>query len=137
MGTPIEIKLVQYIPDLKWETFAVKQSGGGAVVKLHLEGTDLDQEMWLNSGDSAKRSVSSSIGSIAIRQLHDANSTEKYLKDLTNPEAVGIISVRLGDSNSPFEYIANRGKTVAIEGTKYKLTVLEYMPHQLICKQKR
>ncbi|MHC4131575.1 MAG: hypothetical protein ACYSSP_06145 [Planctomycetota bacterium] len=135
MGTPIEIKLVQYIPDLKWETFPVKQSGGGAVVKLHLEGTGLDQQMWLNSGDPARRSVSSSIGSIAIRQLHDANSTEKYLQDLKNPEAVGIISVRLEDSNSPLEYIANRGKTVAIEGTKYRLTVLEYLPHYSIDMQ--
>ncbi|MHC4265885.1 MAG: hypothetical protein ACYSUK_08125 [Planctomycetota bacterium] len=135
MGTPIEVKLVQYIPDLKWETFPVKQSGGGAVAKLHIRGTGIDQEMWLNSGDPARKSISSKIGSISIRQFHDVNAVEKYLQELTKPEAVGIISVQLEDFNSPLEYIANRGETIAIEGTKYRLTVLEYLPHYSIDMQ--
>ncbi|MHC4186651.1 MAG: hypothetical protein ACYSRQ_00515 [Planctomycetota bacterium] len=135
MGTPIEVKLVQYMPDLKWETFPVKHSGGGALAKIHLEGTNLDQQMWLNSSDPPKQSISSKIGSISIRQLHDVNNAEKYLRELTKPEAVGIVSVRLKDSNSPLEFVANLGKTIAVEGTKYKLIVLEYMPHYSIDMQ--
>jgi hypothetical protein len=135
MGTPIEIKLVQYIPDLKWETFPVKQSGGGAVAKLHLEGEGLDQEMWLNSGDPARQSISSKIGGISIRQLHDANAVEQFLRELTNPEAVGIVSVRLADSNLPIEYVAHSGKTINIKKTQYKLTFLEYLPHYSVDMQ--
>jgi hypothetical protein len=37
-GTPIKIWLETYIPDLKWETTAVKHPGGGVAAKLTIEG---------------------------------------------------------------------------------------------------
>lgn len=129
MGTPMQVQLEKYVPDLKWETTAVKHHGGGIVAKLAIEGNGLEQEIWLSSGDPARQSVSSSIGSVAIRQLHDRNTAEKLVRGLVHPRAVGILSVWPEDSNSPLEYVANLAETITIPKSKYKLTVLEYMPH--------
>jgi hypothetical protein len=129
MGTPMQVRLEKYVPDLKWETTAVKHRGGGIVAKLAIEGNGLEQEIWLSSGNPAKQSVSSSIGSIALRQLHDRNTAEKLVRGLVHPRAVGILSVWPEDSNSPLEYVANLAETITIPKSKYKLTVLEYMPH--------
>ena len=129
MGTPMQVRLEKYVPDLKWETTAVKHRGGGIVAKLAIEGNSLEQELWLSSDDPARQSVSSSIGGVAIRQLHDRNTAEKLVRGLVHPRAVGILSVWPEDSNSPLEYVANLAETITIPKSKYKLTVLEYMPH--------
>ena len=129
MGTPIKVRLEKYVPDLKRETTAVKHPGGGIVAKLTIEGDGLEQEIWLSSGDPARQSVSSSIGGVAIRQLHDRNTAEKLVRGLAHPRAVGILSVWPEDSNLPLEYVANLAETITIPKSKYKLTVLEYMPH--------
>jgi len=129
MGTPMQVRLEKYVPDLKWETTAVKHRGGGIVAKLAIEGNGLEQEIWLSSGDPSRQSVSSSIGGVAIRQLHDRNTAEKLVRGLVHPRAVGILSVWPEDSNSPLEYVANLAETITIPKSKYKLTVLEYMPH--------
>jgi hypothetical protein len=129
MGTPIKVRLEKYVPDLKRETTAVKHRGGGIVAKLTIEGNGLEQEIWLSSGDPAKQSISSSIGGVAIRRLHDHNTAEKLVRGLVHPRAVGILSVWPEDSNSPLEYVANLAETITIPKSKYKLTVLEYMPH--------
>ena len=128
-GTPMQVRLEKYVPDLKWETTAVKHRGGRIVAKLAIEGNGLEQEIWLSSGDPSRQSVSSSIGGVAIRQLHDRNTAEKLVRGLVHPRAVGILSVWPEDSNSPLEYVANLAETTTIPKSKYKLTVLEYMPH--------
>ena len=128
-GTPMQVRLEKYVPDLKWETTAVKHRGGRIVAKLAIEGNGLELEIWLSSGDPARQSVSSSIGGVAIRQLHDRNTAEKLVRGLVHPRAVGILSVWPEDSNSPLEYVANLAETITIPKSKYKLTVLEYMPH--------
>jgi hypothetical protein len=128
-GTPIKIWLETYIPDLKWETTAVKHPGGGVAAKLTIEGDGLDQEIWLSSGDLARQSISSSIGGVAIRKLHDPKTAEKLVRGLLGSKAVGILSVWPEDSNLPLEYVANLAETITIPKSKYKLTVLEYMPH--------
>ena len=128
-GTPIKVRLEKYVPDLKRETTAAKHPGGGIVAKLTIEGDGLEQEIWLSSSDPARQSVSSSIGGVAIRRLHDHNTAEKLVRGLINPRAVGILSVWPEDSNSPLEYVANLAETITIPKSKYKLTVLEYMLH--------
>ena len=128
-GTPIKVRLEKYVPDLKWETTAVKHRGGGIVAKLTIEGNGLEQESWLNSGNPARQSISSSIGGVAIRELRDPNTAERLLRGLLGPRAVGILSVWPEDSNSPLEYVANLAETITIPKSKYNLSLLEYMPH--------
>jgi hypothetical protein len=132
MGTPIRVRIEEYVPDLMWETAAVKHLGGGTVAKVTVKGKDLEQEIWLNSADLSRQSMSSSIGGVAIRRLHDPNTAEKLVRELTHPQAVGILSVWPEHSNSPFEYAAKVSDAIAIPNSEYKLTVLEYVPHYSI-----
>jgi hypothetical protein len=131
-GTPIRVKLEQYVPDLAWQTVAVKRSGGGIVAKLAIQGKNLRQDVWLNPDDPARQSISSAIGGIAIKRFRNPETAETLVRELTDPKAVGILSIWLNDSNHPFECVASKGKTITVPGSGYKLTVLEYMPHYSI-----
>lgn len=128
-GTPIEIRLEDYVPDLKWETDAVKHPGGEIAAKLLINGKNLKQDIWLSSGDPARQSISSSIGGITIRRLHDTNSVETLMRGLTDSKAVGILSIWPEDGNQPFECVAKTAETISIPRSKYKVTILKYLPH--------
>ena len=132
MGTPIKIRLEEYLPDLKWETTAVQHRGGGIVAKLTIKGRNLEQVILLSSDEPGRQSISSSLGSVAIRKLNDPNTAETLVRELTHPRAVGILSVWPEDSNQPFEYTAKTKETITIPRSEYKLTVIEYMPHYSI-----
>jgi hypothetical protein len=129
MGTSVKIKLEQYLPDLKWDTVTVEQPGGGVVAKLTVSGTGLNKEMWLDSDDLAKRLISSTIGSVVIRKLHDASTVETMVHELATPEAVGVVSVWSNDSNTPTDYVVSKSGTIEVSNSKHKFKVLEYMPH--------
>jgi hypothetical protein len=43
--TPIEIRLEDYVPDLKWETDAVKHSGGEIAAKLLINGKNVQRQL--------------------------------------------------------------------------------------------
>ena len=128
-GTSIEIRLEDYFPDLKQETNAVKHPGGGIAAKLSIDGTNLKQNIWLSSGDPARQSISSRIGSVTIRRLYDTNSVEKLMRGLTHSRAVGILSIWPEDGSQPFECVAKIAETTRIPGSKYKVTIKEYLPH--------
>jgi hypothetical protein len=130
--TPIEIRLENYVPDLKWETNAVRYPGGEIAAKLSIDGSNLKQDIWLCSGDPAKQSISSRIGTVTIRRLHNAKSFEKLMRGLTHSKAVGILSVRSEDNSQPFECVAKIEETIRIPNTKYKVTILNYLPHYSI-----
>lgn len=128
-ATPIEIRLEDYVPDLKWETNAVKHPGGGIAAKLLIEGTNLKQDIWLSSGDPARQSISSRIGTVTIRRLYNTNSIEKLMQGLTHSRAVGILSILPEDGSRPLEFVAQISETIRIPKTNYKVTIIEYMPH--------
>jgi len=132
MVTPIKIRIQHYLPDLTWETTAVKDDKGGIVAKLTVKGENLKQDIWLSPDDPPRQSISSRIGSVAIKKLHDPNTVEKLLQELIDANAAGIVSVWSGDSNSPLEYAAKSGETIAIPKSKYKLSILDYVPHYSI-----
>jgi len=131
-GTPIEIRLEDYVPDLKWETNAVKHPGGEIAAKLLINGKNLKQDIWLSSGDPARQSISSSIGGVTIRRLHDTNNVETLMRGLTDSKAVGILSIWPEDGSRPFECVAKTAETINIPRSKYKVTILEYLPHYSI-----
>ncbi|MHC4437226.1 MAG: hypothetical protein ACYS3S_07700 [Planctomycetota bacterium] len=134
-GTSIEIRLQDYVPDLKWETNAVRHPGGEIAAELSIEGTNLKQNIWLCSGDPARQSISSRIGTVAIRRFHNTKSVEKLMRGLTHSKAVGILSVRPDDGSQPFEFVAKIEETIRIPNTKYKVTILNYLPHYSIDKE--
>ena len=128
-GTSIEIRLEDYVPDLKWETNAVKHPGGAIAVKVLIEGTNLKQDIWLSSGNPARQSISSRIGTVTIRRLHNTNSVERLMRELADSRAVGILSVWPENGSQPFEFAAKISETTRIPRSNYKVTIVEYMPH--------
>jgi hypothetical protein len=132
MGTPITIKVEQYLPDLTWQSSAVEDANGGIVVKLIAEGKDFEQEIWLSSDEPTRRSMSSTIGGVALRRLNDPNSLENLLRELIDSNGVGILSVWPQEANAPSEYVARAGETIIIPDSKYKVTILRYVPHYSI-----
>lgn len=131
MGTPVKIKLKQYLPDLKWETTAVEHTSGGIVAKLTIKGENLKQDVWLSPNDPARQSITSSIGGVAIKKLYDPNTVKKLLRGLIDANAVGIVSVwpEPEDPNLRLEYVAKPGETLAVPKSKYKLSFLDYVSH--------
>ena len=132
MVTPIKIKLQHYLPDLKWETTAVKDTEGGIVAKLIVKGENLKQDIWLSPDDPPRQSISSSIGGVAIKKLYDPNRIGKLLQELIDANATGIVSIWPEDCNSPFEYVARKGDTIKVPKSRYTLSILDYVPHYSI-----
>lgn len=128
-GTSLKVKIEEYIPDLVWETTAVKYSGEGIAAKLKIKGKDLDQDVWLSSANLAKQSITSSIGGVALKKLYNSASLKNIIKELTNPKVVGVISVWQKEDGLPLEYAVKVNDEIIIPQTGYKLKILQYMPH--------
>ena len=129
MGSPVKIRLMQYLPDLKWDTSIVDDPKGGAVVQIKAKGVNLNQDIWLSSADPARQSISSQVGGIKIVKLHSATAIEKIMKVLTSRKSIGIVSVWDKGSNKPLEYVINTADTINLPSSDYKLKILEYVPH--------
>jgi len=132
MGSPIKIRLMQYLPELKWETSIVEDLKGGAVVQIKARGENLNQNIWLSSANPAKQSISSQVGGIKIVKLHSPKGIEKILRELTSSKSIGIVSVWDNDPNKPLEYVVKTGDTITLPTSDYKLKILEYLPHYSI-----
>lgn len=128
-GTPIEIRIEDYVPNLKWETNAVKYPGQEIAAKLLIEGTNLKQNIWLSSGDPARQSISSRIGSVTIKRLQDTKNAEKLMRGLAHPDAVGVLTFWTKQDKPPFECVAKISETVRVPGSSYKVDILKYLPH--------
>ncbi len=131
-GTSIRVKLEEYLPDLVWETVAVEDPNGDIVAKLAIKGKNMEQDIWLSPGDSARQSISSRVGGVAIRRFHNSDKAEALVRELAHPKTVGILTVWREQGGRPFECVAKVGQKVGIPGSAYKLTVLEYFPHYSI-----
>jgi hypothetical protein len=54
------------------------------------------------------------------------------MRKLKDPKTVGILSIWMGDDNRPFECAARVKETTTLPGSKYKITIAEYVPHYTI-----
>ncbi len=131
MGTPIKVKLEQYLPDMKRETTPVADPNGGPVARLSLRGENLQQDIWLAAREREKQSVSASIGTVAIREL-PGRPEASFLKELTEPEVVGVLAVWLSETSSPLMYTVKLGKAITLPESPWKLSITRYVPHYTI-----
>jgi len=129
MGIPINVKLAEYVPDLKWGFIGEAKAGGGVVAKLTITGEDLKQQMWLGSDDPVRQSISAPIGGVSVQRLYDVNTLSALVEDLPRSKAFGVVWVWPKDSNVPYEFVAAPSRTVEIPKSKYKLSFSQYMPH--------
>lgn len=134
VGTPIKIRLERYLPDVKWETTAADDPNGGPVAKLSLRGESLQQDIWLCARDRERQSISAHIGSVAIREL-PRPPEDALLRELADPEVVGVLFVWLSETDSPLLYTVKPGKTVTLAGSSWKLSIARYVPHYSIDRQ--
>jgi hypothetical protein len=134
MGTPIQVKLERYLPDLQWETTALDDPNGGPAAKLSLRGESLQQEIWLCARDLERQSISAHIGSVAVREL-PAETRVSTLQQLTEPNVVGVLLVWLSETGSPVAVVARPGQTTALPGSPWQVSVLRYVPHYSIDRQ--
>jgi hypothetical protein len=132
MATPVKIRLLRYIPDLQWETVTREVPGGGFVAGLTITGEGRRQQVWLDSADPERQSVSASVGSIAIRRLYSPEGLERAVESLGDAGVAGMIAAWRAEGAEPFEFPAEPGRKVEVSGSPYTLTVMEYLPHYSI-----
>lgn len=135
MGTPLKVRLDQYVPDLKWETVSVEDPNGGAVAKLSFRGESLDQDLWLSAREVTRQAVSSHIGGVAIRQLPPGESSAKALQQLVASDAVGVLLITLPGAETPVAHPVRPDTVLALPGSPWKVSVLRYVPHYSIDKE--
>jgi hypothetical protein len=132
MRSPIKIRLIQYLPDLKWETSLVEDPKAGAVAQIKTKGPNLNQDIWLSSAEPAKQSILSQVGGIKIVKLQSSKAIEKIIQELTSRKSIGIVSIWNEDSDKPLEYVVDTGETLNLPINDYKLKILEYVPHFIV-----
>ena len=134
LGTPIKITLVEYLPDLTWDTTAVEHAGGGVVASIAVHGPGVEEQIWLDTDDSQKRSISSEVGGVSLMKLASADTIEKLAKKLKSGRAYGILLAQPEGSESSFEYVVDLSKkqTIELPDSKHRLKVLRYLPHYSI-----
>jgi hypothetical protein len=129
IGTPTGIRLNRYLPDLRWETTIAEDPCGGIVAELEVKGNNLQEQLWLSSDDPSRQSVTSSIGAVEIREIHDANAVRNLPAGPTGSKVLGILSVMQGSAASPLEHLAEVGGTISVPKSEYSITVLRYVSH--------
>ncbi|MFC1761354.1 hypothetical protein ACFL6U_04670 [Planctomycetota bacterium] len=129
LGTSVVVTCEHYVPDLIWEMQSVPEANGGSAAKLHLQGEGLHQQFWLHSRDAKRRSISSPIGGVEIRELRDVDHYDELLQTLTSPGMVGVLTV------SEREYAIAPDTTVVLPAEGGKLSVLRYVPHYSVDKE--
>lgn len=127
IGTPIVVKLKEYYPDYQKQDSIVADPKGGSIAAVTMKGKNLNKTMMLISEDPARRSISSSIGGVAIRKFSPKENVEAFLKEVADKNAVGILTVELKDG--PVDVIVGKKGSYKIPGSDYSIEVMEYMPH--------
>ena len=134
-GSPVQVRLMRYLPDLQQKIVAVSDSNGADVVHLTLAGDNLQQsDLWLSARDPARRSISSPIGGIEAMQL-DGPIAAKSLKALTKSSTVGVLALWLPGQSEPMETVVGSKTRISLPDDQGQLTVLDYMPHYTIDRE--
>ena len=135
LGTPVKVKIEEYYPDVKLETYAAKADNAGGIVHLIIHGKNLHQPMFLDTADPQRLSLSSPVGSIRLLKLRDKTNLAPNMALLGDPQTIGLITVRGGQGHADQsaateqEFVIHKGQTLTLPQTGHQLTVVEYFPH--------
>jgi len=132
MGTPLQVKVLEYCPDLGWETIVREDSKGGPVATITIAGKGNEQEVLLLANVPERRAVTASIGGLAIRRFHDASTVQRLLEKMASQKASGLLTVWTDPNAQPLEFVVKPGDSFEVLGTSYKAEVLEYLSHYSI-----
>ncbi|MCP4712189.1 MAG: hypothetical protein GY869_26495, partial [Planctomycetes bacterium] len=129
LGTPITVQLQHYLPDLAWAPVVKDKPNGAGIVQLVIEGPDLEQERWLDSADPQRLSISSPIGRVFLEKYEDRANFPRNLKQLADPESVGVMKIRLKELGVLLEFVIKPQQVISIPGTDYRVTIMDFYPH--------
>ena len=128
MGSPLQVKIQEYCPDLKWSTIVKEDPAGGPVATIKIAGKGVEQEVTLLADIPERRAVTASIGGLAVRQIYNT----ALLKELEKGKSAGILALWTDPNGPPQEFVARTGESFAVPGTPYTAEILEYIPHYSI-----
>ncbi len=137
IGSPIKIRLDEYQPDLVWETSIVAAQQGGFVIELLFLGEGLNQKMYLVPDDPERKSISSSIGGVVIKELYNAKTAKETVHKFLSSDTIGIVTVRFNDSEGKAvaaDYAVGKGVTINLPKSSATLKISDYLPHYSIDK---
>ena len=137
IGSSIKIRLDEYQPDLVWETSIVSAEHGGFVIELLFLGEGLDQKMYLVPDDPERKSISSSIGGVVVKELYNAKTAKETVKKFLSPDTVGIVTVQFNDSEGKAvtaDYAVSKGATINLPESSTTLKISDYLPYYSIDK---
>lgn len=135
LGSPIQVKVLQYCPDLKWKIIVAEDSNRGPVASITIAGKGAEQEIVLLADVPEKRAVTASIGGLAIRELHNTSSVPMLLEKMANEKAIGILTFWTDPNAPPQELVVKAGDSFRVPGTPYTADILAYMPHYSIDRE--
>ena len=137
LGTPIKLKLREYLPDLAWETSAVADPDAGAIARLMIRGPNFERQRWLTTDDLKRKALTSKIGRVRLEKMHDHGRFAHNVEQLADPKCIGLLSVRRNDAagqdSQPQtviqEYAVRLEQKITLPNSKYIISVLDYFPH--------
>jgi hypothetical protein len=134
VGTPIKIRLTRYCPALVWQETLVEDADSGPIASITVVGKDLKQQLYLVADTQERRSITSSIGGMAIRELKSRQQPEAVLKQLVEQKAIGVLSI-WADPKKPEELVIGKQGSYTIAGSPYRVEVLDYLPHYSVDRE--
>ncbi|MDH4202816.1 MAG: hypothetical protein OEV87_07965 [Phycisphaerae bacterium] len=135
MGSPLQIKVLEYYPDLKWKSIITEDSKRGAVASIAIAGGGIQQQVDLFADVPEKRAVTASIGGLSFREIHNTSAAQSLLEKMAKKKAAGLLVFWTDPNNPPQEYVVKKGDSFQIPGTSYTADILEYMPHYSIDRE--
>jgi hypothetical protein len=135
VGSPLQVKVLEYCPDLKWKTIVARDPKGGPVASITVAGKGAQQEVILLADVPERRAVTASVGGLAIRQLHNASTAHDLLGQMAKEKAIGLLIFWKDPNALPQEFVIQTGSSFTIPGTSYTAKILEYMPHYSIDRE--
>lgn len=137
MQTPVKVRLVEYVPELKWNISSRGQDGKGSVAKIRIVGHDFEQDVWLDSSDDQKSIMVTGMGGVELRKVYSEDTLAKIKEKLDAGKIPGLLQIWVDGGADPLEFVVTGGEELVVGKSKYKIKVGDYVPHYTIGRENK
>lgn len=127
-ATPLKLVLNRYLPALGWKTTVIDKPGH-IVAEISAKGPELKKHFRLDTSGFDRRSSSSPIGTFTLLKISNADRLEHICSKSTEPDCLGLVSVRSEQSGFAFELPAFKDRRFSIPVLDCNLSILRFVPH--------
>lgn len=135
-GSTAKIKIQQYLPDLRWETYVEEKKNSGAVARVSITGSALPQpfSMLLSTEELKRKTRELQAGKIGLLKLVDPVHYQSNIKQLSNTDILGMLTVRVNDPSAKSkgniqEFIISPNQKIILPDNGSHITILDYVPN--------